>query len=205
MIRNPYLNSIVSRETLKKINNYCDFLIKYNQKLNLISKSSEINIMNRHIEDSAQLIKYIDKGDKNILDIGSGAGFPGIVMELIKNDLDLKFNLEIVEKSPKKCTYLQELCKYLEIDVAIHNYDVKDLKRKSFDVIASRAFKPMLSFLNILEQSRLNFRKILLLKGENYKLEMNEAKKHWEINCDMYESVTNPNSKVFVINSVSRI
>ena len=61
MIRNPYLNSIVSRETLKKINNYCDFLIKYNQKLNLISKSSEINIMNRHIEDSAQLIKYIDK------------------------------------------------------------------------------------------------------------------------------------------------
>ncbi|MDC0375972.1 16S rRNA (guanine(527)-N(7))-methyltransferase RsmG, partial [Pelagibacteraceae bacterium] len=72
-------------------------------------------------------------------------------------------------------------------------------------VIASRAFKPMLSFLNILEQSRLNFRKILLLKGENYKLEMNEAKKHWEINCDMYESVTNPNSKVFVINSVSRI
>ena len=205
MIRNPYLNSIVSRETLKKINNYCDFLIKYNQKLNLISKSSEINIMNRHIEDSAQLIKYIDKSDKNILDIGSGAGFPGIVMELIKNDLDLKFNLEIVEKSSKKCTYLQELCKYLEIDVVIHNYDVKDLKRKSFDVIASRAFKPMLSFLNILEQSRLNFRKILLLKGENYKLEMNEAKKHWEINCDMYESVTNPNSKVFVINSVSRI
>ena len=205
MIRNPYLNSIVSRETLKKINNYCDFLIKYNQKINLISKSSEINIMNRHIEDSAQLIKYIDKNDKTILDIGSGAGFPGIVMELIKNDLDLEFTLEIVEKSPKKCTYLQELCKYLEIDVAIHNYDVKDLKRKSFDVIASRAFKPMLSFLNILEQSRLNFRKILLLKGENYKLEMNEAKKHWEINCDMYESVTNPNSKVFVINSVSRI
>ena len=205
MIRNPYLNSIVSRETFKKINNYCDFLIKYNQKINLISKSSEINIMNRHIEDSAQLIKYIDKNDKTILDIGSGAGFPGIVMELIKNDLDLEFTLEIVEKSPKKCTYLQELCKYLEIDVAIHNYDVKDLKRKSFDVIASRAFKPMLSFLNILEQSGLNFRKILLLKGENYKLEMNEAKKHWEINCDMYESVTNPNSKVFVINSVSRI
>ena len=205
MIRNPYLNSIVSRETFKKINNYCDFLIKYNQKINLISKSSEINIMNRHIEDSAQLIKYIDKNDKTILDIGSGAGFPGIVMELIKNDLDLEFTLEIVEKSPKKCTYLQELCKYLEIDVAIHNYDVKDLKRKSFDVIASRAFKPMLSFLNILEQSRLNFRKILLLKGENYKLEMKEAKKHWEINCDMYESVTNPNSKVFVINSVSRI
>jgi len=139
------------------------------------------------------------------LDIGSGAGFPGIVMELIKNDLNLKFNLEIVEKSSKKCTYLQELCKYLQIDVVIHNYDVKDLKNTRFDVIASRAFKPMLTFLNILEESAINFRKILLLKGENYQLEMNEAKKYWEINCDMHESVTNPTSKVFVINSVKRI
>ena len=205
MIRTPYLNSIVSRETLEKIKKYCDFLIKYNKKLNLISKNSEVNIMSRHIEDSAQLIKYIDAKDKNILDIGSGAGFPGIVMELIKNDLNLKFNLEIVEKSPKKCTYLQELCKYLQIDVVIHNYDVKDLKNNRFDVIASRAFKPMLSFLNILEESAINFRKILLLKGENYQLEMNEAKKYWEINCDMHESVTNPTSKVFVINSVKRI
>ena len=186
MIRTPYLNSIVSRETLEKINKYCDFLIKYNKKINLISKNSEVNIMSRHIEDSAQLIKYIDAKDKNILDIGSGAGFPGIVMELIKNDLNLKFNLEIVEKSPKKCTYLQELCKYLQIDVAIHNYDVKDLKNNRFDVIASRAFKPMLTFLNILEESAINFRKILLLKGENYQLEMNEAKKYWEINCDMH-------------------
>ena len=205
MIRTPYLNSIVSRETLEKINKYCDFLINYNKKLNLISKNSEVNIMSRHIEDSAQLLKYIDTKDKNILDIGSGAGFPGIVMELIKNDLNLKFNLEIVEKSPKKCTYLQELCKYLQIDVAIHNYDVKDLKSIRFDVIASRAFKPMLTFLNILEESGINFRKILLLKGENYQLEMNEAKKYWEINCDMHESVTNPTSKVFVINSVKRI
>ena len=63
----------------------------------------------------------------------------------------------------------------------------------------------MLTFLNILEESAINFRKILLLKGENYQLEMNEAKKYWEINCDMHESVTNPTSKVFVINSVKRI
>ena len=63
----------------------------------------------------------------------------------------------------------------------------------------------MLTFLNILEESAINFRKILLLKGENYQLEMNEAKKYWEINCDMHESVSNPTSKVFVINSVKRI
>ena len=80
--------------------------------------------------------------------------------------------------------------------MVIHNYDVKDLKSIRFDVIASRAFKPMLTFLNILEESAINFRKILLLKGENYQLEMNEAKKYWEINCDMHESVTNPTNNL---------
>ena len=89
MIKTTYLDSIVSRETLKKIHKYCDFLIKYNKNLNLISKSTEEIIMSRHIEDSAQLLKYIDDDDKNILDIGSGAGFPGIVMYLLKNDIKI--------------------------------------------------------------------------------------------------------------------
>ena len=130
MIKTTYLDSIVSRETLNKIQKYCDFLIKYNKNLNLISKSTESLIMNRHIEDSAQLLKYIDNKDRKILDIGSGACFPGIVMEMVKKDLNINFKLDIVEKSSKKCTYLQDLCKFLEIDVEIHNYDVKELKKK---------------------------------------------------------------------------
>jgi 16S rRNA G527 N7-methylase RsmG len=96
MIKTTYLDSIVSRETLNKIQKYCDFLIKYNKNLNLISKSTESLIMNRHIEDSAQLLKYIDNKDRKILDIGSGAGFPGIVMEMVKKDLNINFKLDNV-------------------------------------------------------------------------------------------------------------
>jgi 16S rRNA (guanine527-N7)-methyltransferase len=205
MIRNKYLESIVSRETYKNLLKYREFLLDYNRKINLISKSSEEIVMNRHFEDSAQLMKFIDKNDKNILDIGSGAGFPGIVMELIKKDLNLDFKIELSEKSIKKCTYLQELCDYLKIDVVIHNDDVRKIKRKSFTTLVSRAFKPIGTFLEIIEQGKINFNKILLLKGESYKKEMNQAKKHWEINCDTYDSITNPASKVFVINSVKRI
>lgn len=205
MIRNKYLESIVSRETYKNLLKYREFLLEYNRKINLISKSSEEIVMNRHFEDSAQLMKFIDKNDKNILDIGSGAGFPGIVMELIKKDLNLDFKIELSEKSIKKCTYLQELCDYLKIDVVIHNDDVRKIKRKSFTTLVSRAFKPIGTFLEIIEQGKINFNKILLLKGESYKKEMNQAEKHWEINCDTYDSITNPASKVFVINSVKRI
>ncbi len=205
MIRNKYLESIVSRETYKNLLKYREFLLDYNRKINLISKSSEEIVMNRHFEDSAQLMKFIDKNDNNILDIGSGAGFPGIVMELIKKDLNLDFKIELSEKSIKKCTYLQELCDYLKIDVVIHNDDVRKIKRKSFTTLVSRAFKPIGTFLEIIEQGKINFNKILLLKGESYKKEMNQAEKHWEINCDTYDSITNPASKVFVINSVKRI
>lgn len=205
MIRNKYLESIVSRETYKNLLKYREFLLDYNRKINLISKSSEEIVMNRHFEDSAQLMKFIDKNDNNILDIGSGAGFPGIVMELIKKDLNLDFKIELSEKSIKKCTYLQELCDYLKIDVVIHNDDVRKIKRKSFTTLVSRAFKPIGTFLEIIEQGKISFNKILLLKGESYKKEMNQAEKHWEINCDTYDSITNPASKVFVINSVKRI
>ena len=205
MIRNKYLESIVSRETYKNLLKYREFLLDYNRKINLISKSSEEIVMKRHFEDSAQLMKFIDKNDKNILDIGSGSGFPGIVMELIKKDLNLDFKIELSEKSIKKCTYLQELCDYLKIDVVIHNDDVRKIKRKSFTTLVSRAFKPIGTFLEIIEQGKISFNKILLLKGESYKKEMNQAEKHWEINCDTYDSITNPASKVFVINSVKRI
>ncbi|MBT5899625.1 MAG: 16S rRNA (guanine(527)-N(7))-methyltransferase RsmG [Candidatus Pelagibacter sp.] len=205
MLKTPYLDRIVSRETLNKIEKYCDFLIKYNKKLNLISKSTENIIMSRHIEDSSQLLKYISSEDKNILDIGSGAGFPGIAMYIVKNDLNLDFKLDIVEKSSKKCTYLQELCKFLEIDVVIHNHDVKNLEKKNYTTLVSRAFKPLDSFLHILDMSNIKFNKILLLKGQSYNTELTEAEKHWEIKCDTHDSVTNPGSKVLVINSVKKI
>ena len=180
-------------------------MIEYNKKINLISKSSEELIMSRHIEDSAQIMRFIDKNDKKILDIGSGAGFPGIVMELVKKDLGFEFKLELVEKSIRKCTYLQELCDYLKIDVVIHNDDVRKIKKKDFSTLVSRAFKPLDIFLEILEEGGINFEKILLLKGENHKKEMEQALKHWVINCDQHESITKPGSKVFVINSVQRI
>ena len=205
MIRTNYLDSIVSRETYNNLHKYRDFLIEYNKKINLISKSSEELIMSRHIEDSAQIMRFIDKNDKKILDIGSGAGFPGIVMELVKKDLGFEFKLELVEKSIKKCTYLQELCDYLKIDVVIHNDDVRKIKKKDFSTLVSRAFKPLDLFLEILEEGHINFGKILLLKGENHKKEMEQALKQWVINCDQHESITNPGSKVFVINSVARV
>ena len=108
MIRSSYFEKSVSRETLLKLTKYHEFLIENNKKISLISKNTEKIAVKRHYEDCAQLIKYIDKTDKTILDVGTGAGLPGIILEIIKNDHDMSFSTHLVEKSPKKGKFLKK-------------------------------------------------------------------------------------------------
>ncbi len=203
MIRNNLFNN-VSRETIDKIDKYHVFLIENNKKTSLISKNSEENAYERHYLDSAQIIKYIDHRDRNLLDIGTGAGLPGIILELIKKDFGLNFKVEIIDKSPKKCHFLEKAIRFLDIDIKIHNSDIKMLRNFSYDVLVARAFKPLREFLSIILENSIKFKKIILLKGENYKKEINEALQQFVIKCESHQSMTNSQSKVLVIKSVSK-
>ena len=205
MIRSNYFDKSVSRETLGKILKYHEFLLENNQKLSLISKSTEKEAIERHYVDCAQIIKYFDKTDKSVLDIGSGAGLPGIILDIIKKDHNLNFSTHLVEKSPKKSNFLKKANSFLDLDIKIHNCDVKQMEIKNFTTLVSRAFKPMKEFFNIINQSQIKFKKIILMKGEKFMDEFIEAKKYFEINCEYHESITNPGSKVFVIKGVSKI
>ena len=205
MIRSSYFENSVSRETLLKLTKYHEFLIENNQKMSLISKKSEEIAVKRHYEDCAQLIKYLDKTDKVILDVGTGAGLPGIILDIIKNDYDLSFSTHLVEKSPKKSEFLKKANSFLDLDLKIHNCDVGSMKKKDYTTLISRAFKPMKNFLEIISKAQLMFTKIIMMKGENYLDEFDEAKKYFEINCDMHDSITNPGSKLFVIKGVNKL
>ena len=204
MIRSKYFEDSVSRETLEKINTYHEHLLRENSKMSLISKSSEHIAVDRHYVDCAQLVKYLEKSDKSLLDIGSGAGLPGVILELIKKDNKLEFSTHLVEKSPKKCKFLQSVNSLLDLKIKIHNSDIKQLNEKNFSVIMCRAFKPMKDFFTIVTDNNFEFKKIILMKGEKYMNEFIEAKKYFEINCESYDSITNTGSKVFVIKSVKR-
>tara|TARA_B100000674_G_scaffold493340_1_gene515398 strand:+ start:248 stop:865 length:618 start_codon:yes stop_codon:yes gene_type:complete len=205
MIRSSYFENSVSRETLLKLTKYHEFLIENNQKMSLISKKSEEIAVKRHYEDCAQLIKYLDKTDKIILDVGTGAGLPGIILDIIKNDHDLSFSTHLVEKSPKKSEFLKKANSFLDLDLKIHNCDVGSMKKKDYTTLISRAFKPMKNFLEIISKAQLMFTKIIMMKGENYLDEFDEAKKYFEINCDIHDSITNPGSKLFVIKGVNKL
>ncbi len=205
MIRSTYFENSVSRETLLKLTKYHDFLLENNRKMSLISKKTEEIAVKRHYEDCAQLIKYLDKSDKTILDVGTGAGLPGIILEIIKNDYDMCFSTHLVEKSPKKGKFLERANSFLDLDLKIHNCDVISMNKKEFTTLISRAFKPMRIFFEIIIKAKLNYKKIIMMKGENFIDEFNEAKKYFEINCDIHKSITNPASKLFVIKGVTRL
>ena len=98
----------VSRETITSLKKYEDILINANKTLNLVGKSTIKDIWTRHFLDSVQVIDFIDKNDKTLIDLGSGAGFPGIVVALAAKDRKIPIKIKLIEKSPKKAKFLKE-------------------------------------------------------------------------------------------------
>ena len=109
----------VSRETIISLNKYEKILINYNKVLNLIGKSTLNDIWRRHFLDSAQVIDFIDKNDKTLVDIGSGAGFPGVVLAIMLKDRKIPIKVKLIEKSPKKVKFLEKLVNEFQLNAEI--------------------------------------------------------------------------------------
>ena len=114
----------VSRETIVSLKKYEDILIQANKSLNLIGNSTIKDIWTRHFLDSAQVIDFIDKNDKTLVDIGSGAGFPGLVLAILLKDKKIPIKIKLIEKSPKKVKFLRGLIKELYLDVEVFNQNI---------------------------------------------------------------------------------
>ena len=99
----------VSRETITSLKKYENLLIKANKNLNLIGSSTIKQIWIRHFLDSVQVIDFIDKNDKTMIDIGSGAGFPGLVLAIAAKDRKIPLKIKLIEKSPKKVKFLKNV------------------------------------------------------------------------------------------------
>jgi 16S rRNA (guanine527-N7)-methyltransferase len=194
----------VSRETIDKLNIYLDFLIYSNKYLNLIGKKTEKTIFFRHFTDSAQIYDLIDNKN-NIIDIGSGAGFPGFILKLLLDDKKIKCNVELIEKSPKKCKFLVELNKKLNMDIKIVNIRLEDYKFKNMNVVVSRAFKKTSETLAILLKNKNLIKDIILLKGKNYQLELDEAIKKYSFSFEKFQSITSQEGKIIKINNIQPI
>ena len=190
------LNPYVSRETIKKLSDYRDSIIS--AKFNLVSQKDKEHIWIRHFHDSLRLIKFFEKDEKKIkiLDIGSGAGLPGLPLSMVlDNDL---FELVLCESNSKKANFILDCCDQLDIlNVQIINDRVENIKNHSFDYIISRATAKINEIFSISYHLTKNSTVYLLHKGVHVVDEINLTTKYWEFDYYIHKNNLEKGSNIF--------
>jgi 16S rRNA (guanine527-N7)-methyltransferase len=191
----------VSREKIEKLNKYKDFLLSSNKSLNLIGKTTENQIFTRHFADSAQIYDLIE--DKSeIVDLGSGAGFPGVVLKILMDNNKIAGNITLIDKSPKKCKFLQDLSDKFGLTLKIVNLKIENFKFNKISTIVSRAFKKTVDTIDILFKNNDKIRSIILMKGKTYQHELEEAKKKYTFDVEKFRSITSDESYILKISNI---
>ena len=195
----------VSRETITSLKKYENTLIKANKTLNLIGNSTIKDIWTRHFLDSVQAIDFIDKNDNTLVDLGSGAGFPGLVLAITLKDRKIPLKIKLIEKSPKKVKFLRDLINILQLDVDVINRNVlEDSKKLLDDVFVARAFKPLKIILQLIHNKAGNWKKFFIFLGKTGKRELLEASKGWNIEYKQRMSITSRDSIIIEINGLKK-
>ena len=185
-----------SKDDLNKLTIFHDELLRFNKKYNLISKSTENDIWNRHILDSAQLIKYIAFEDgRSLADMGSGAGFPGIVLAIFNKNP--KFHVKLYEKSNIKCDFLETIKNKLNLGFHIlGRYQDEQIET---EYVVSRAFKQLDEILRISREIIRVNHKLIVLKGKNAENEINKLQQPLEFIYKLEKSITDINSRILLV------
>ena len=182
--------------SIKKLKLFSQNLILANQKYNFISRSTEPDIWKRHILDSAQLVKFIDFKSGSLSDLGSGAGFPGIVLAIFNDNVD--FHVKLYEKSPVKRSFLKKIVKELNINATV----LTNIHDEIIDsnVIVCRAFKKLDQVIQVSREIAQKPHKLIVLKGQNAQEEINKAFKRQKYPYKLEKSMTNVDSRIIIIN-----
>ena len=192
----------VSRETLNRFCEYGALLSKWNKKINLVSKNTLVDVWDRHFLDSGQIINYADASGKRWVDVGSGAGFPGLVVALLLRDRKIDCDLVVVEKNPKKVFFLNEVIRKLNLRVEVVNDNIDNLEPLNADILTARAFSELNNLIEIAFRHRKKEGICLFLKGENYRFELDKTLNYWFFDYDIVESLSSSSGKIIRVKKI---
>jgi len=196
-------NYQVSRETIDSLVKYEEMLIKRNKSLNLIAKSTVQNIWIRHFLDSFQVIDFVDENQKTLVDLGSGAGFPGLVLSIAAKEKKIPLKIKLIEKSKRKTIFLKEIITKLKLNADVVNENIEDKKFHFVDdAFVARAFKPMPKIFELIHNKAENFKKIIIFLGKNGQEGLLQASKNWHIKYKQRMSVTSNDSFIIEVNKL---
>ena len=193
----------VSRENMERLSIYAERLKRWNTRINLVSTASMTDLWRRHILDSAQLIDHLPPQATKIVDLGTGAGFPGLVLAILS-----EHRTHLIEADTRKAAFLVEVARLTEASASVHMARIEDLEPFPVDVITARALAPLPRLLDIaapiLEISVDRIPICLFLKGAKWREELTTAQKEWKIRANSFASISDPTGRVMVLDNVSR-
>ena len=196
----------VSREACLDFEKFIDYVLEKNKILNIIGKSTEKKeiIRERHVTDSAQAIEFIDLNCDYIYDLGSGAGFPGIILGIILKNRGSKVKMKLFEKSYHKSSFLGEIARKLNLDIEIIHKDIFEIEELNAGTIIARAFKPMPVILRLVNEKFKEYKNLILFMGKNGKTVLEEAKKDWKFEYEDKKSLTSEDSFLLNIKNIKK-
>lgn len=188
----------VSRETLARLKLFVSLLEDWNARINLVSARSLTDVWKRHIWDSAQLCPYLPKELTSLVDLGSGAGFPGLVLAILLGERRPP-RVVLYEAIAKKCRFLEEVARRTGADVEVRNDRIEAARREPFDVVTARACAPLTQLLSYAAPFQGKTTQCLFLKGQSVGSELSEAYKSWSMKVEQHPSRSDPSGMVLDI------
>jgi 16S rRNA (guanine527-N7)-methyltransferase len=193
----------VSRETAARLDRLVELLLEWQQRMNLVAPSTLAAIWTRHISDSLQLLALAP--DARIwVDLGSGGGFPGLVIACARPEAEV----HLVESIKKKATFLTEAARHIGVSATVHPVRIEDFVKKFGgrpEVVTARALAPLNKLLDLAHPLLERGAQGLFLKGQDVEAELTEASKYWTFEPLLVPSKTNPSSRIVVVRGLRRI
>jgi 16S rRNA (guanine527-N7)-methyltransferase len=189
----------VSRETSERLGRVADLLVKWQRKINLVSAESLAHLWRRHMLDSAQLVRFLPPAVSSVADIGTGAGFPGLVLAVLGVP-----GVHLIESDERKCAFLAEAARVAGCSPTIHRKRVEEVDRLQVDVVTARACAPLPRLLGYAEPLLAAKSICLFLKGGRVEEELTEAGKTWHMILERFPSLSDSSGTILRISQVAR-
>lgn len=189
----------VSRETWEDLATYASLLLKWNARINLVGRTTEADIWRRHVADCLQIERLAPSGGQ-WADLGAGAGLPGLLVALLRKSAGRCTTL--IDSDSRKCAFMQEAARVLDLDVTIENRRLEAPPSKPFDIVSARALAPLPRLLDLAAPYGHDSTVYLFPKGAGASKEIADAQKRWQFHVESFTSVTSPDSSVLRIRAL---
>jgi 16S rRNA (guanine527-N7)-methyltransferase len=191
----------VSRETLQRLETYAGVLVKWQAKINLVGPATLPDLWRRHFLDSAQLLPLLPAATGTLADLGSGAGFPGLVLAIMTD-----WRVHLLDSDQRKCAFLRQValdCGVLD-RVTIHARRIEQVTGLLADVVTARACAPLGELLDLAEPFIGEKGTGLFLKGAQAEEELTQAQRRWTMRLDRRDSISDPAGKLLIVSQLKR-